>query len=161
MANQTGGGKQMPGFNGISIQYIVSPKYQQYDAITQGLSEGIETVVWMNKGVKDRVGEFLPKDLLPKIATEEDVPDINNLKKWLEEVDHPIVKTWAEALGEEEDEEEGEWEAEGAMVPMGTQAFTIPGVGGAGGFKIILKNCKIHAESIIIKKIDSKPKRKK
>ncbi|MHA1240742.1 MAG: hypothetical protein ACTSQU_08090, partial [Promethearchaeota archaeon] len=95
---------------GISIQYIVSPKYQQYDGITQGLSKGIETVVWMNKGVKDRVGEFLPKDLLPKIATEEDVPDINNLKKWLEEVDHPIVKTWAEALGEEEEEDEGEWE---------------------------------------------------
>ncbi|MHA1240743.1 MAG: hypothetical protein ACTSQU_08095 [Promethearchaeota archaeon] len=39
--------------------------------------------------------------------------------------------------------------------------ITIPGVGGAGGFKIILKNCKIHAESIIIKKIDSKAKRKK
>jgi len=154
MANQTGGGKQMPGFNGISIQYIVSPKYQQYDG-------GIETIVWMNKGVKDRVGEFLPQDLLPKIATEEDVTDINDLKKWLEEADHPIVKTWAEALGEEEEEDEGEWEAEGTMVPMGTQAFTIPGAGGGGGFKIILKNCKIHAESIIIKKIDPQAKRKK
>ena len=161
MANQTGGGKQMPGFNGISIQYIVSPKYQQYDSLQQGLNSGIENVVWMNKGVKDRVGEFLPQDLLPKIATEEDVTDINNLKKWLEEVDHPIVKTWAEALGEEEEEEEGEWEAEGTMVPMGTQAFTIPGAGGGGGFKIILKNCKIHAESIIIKKIDPQAKRKK
>jgi len=73
-------------------------------------------------------------------------------------VDHPIVKTWAEVIGEEE---EGEWEAEGAMVPMGTQAFTIPGVGGAGGFKIIPRNCKIHAESILIKKIDSRAKRKK
>ena len=153
MANQTGGGKQMPGFNGISIQYIISPKYQQYDG-------GIETIVWMNKGVKDRVGEFLPKELLPKIATEEDVPDINGLKKWLEDVDHPIVSTWAEVLGEDE-EEEGEWEEEGAMVPMGTQAFTIPGVGGSGGFKIILKNCKIHAESIIIKKIEPKGSRKK
>ncbi|MBK5134285.1 hypothetical protein JJE00_07690, partial [Candidatus Bathyarchaeota archaeon] len=44
------------------------------------------------------------------------------MKKWLEDVDHPIVKTWAEFLGEEE-EEEGEWEAEGTMVPRGTQAF--------------------------------------
>ncbi len=161
MANQTGGGKQMPGFNGISIQYIISPKYQRYDGLVQGLDKGIETVVWMNKGVKDRVAELLPKDLVSKIATEEDVPDINNLKKWLEEVDHPIVKTWAEALGEEEEEEEGEWEAEGAMVPMGTQAFTIPGVGGSGGFKIILKNCKVHAESIIVKKINPQAKRKK
>ena len=153
MANQTGGGKQLPGFNGVSIQYIINKNYQRFDG-------GINTVVWMPKAVKDRVGEFLPQDLLPKIATEEDVTDINNLKKWLEDVDHPIVKTWAEVLGEEE-EEEGEWEAEGTMVPMGTQAFTIPGAGGAGGFKIILKNCKIHAESIIIKKIDSQAKRKK
>ena len=155
MANQTGGGKQLPGFNGVSIQYIINKNYQRFDG-------GINTVVWMPKAVKDRVGEFLPQDLLPKIATEEEVTDINNLKKWLEEVDHPIVKTWAEVLGEEEEaEEEGEWAAEGAMVPMGTQAFTIPGAGGSGGFKIILKNCKIHAESIIIKKIDSQAKRKK
>ncbi|GAH07955.1 unnamed protein product, partial [marine sediment metagenome] len=86
MANQTGGGKQMPGFNGISIQYIVSPKYQQFDGKSQGLNSGIETVVWMNKGVKDRISEFLPKDLLPKIATEEEVTDINALKQWLQDV---------------------------------------------------------------------------
>ena len=150
MANQTGGGKQMPGFNGVSIQYIVSPKYQQYDG-------GIQTIVWMPKAVKERVGEFLPQELLPKIATEEEVQDINTLKEWLKENNHPIVETWAELEAEEEEEEE--YEAEGAMVPMGTVGMTIPGVGGAGGFKVILKNCKIHAESIIIKKIE--PKRRK
>ena len=32
---------------------------------------------------------------------------------------------------------------------------------GGGGFKIILRNCKIHAESIIIKKIEPKGKKKK
>ncbi|MFX0071140.1 MAG: CO dehydrogenase/CO-methylating acetyl-CoA synthase complex subunit beta [Candidatus Hermodarchaeota archaeon] len=147
MANQTGGGKQMPGFNGISIQYIISPKYQQYDG-------GIETIVWMNKAVKDRVGEFLPQDLLPKIATDEEVKDINELKDWLKKVNHPIVETWGAM---EEEEEEEEWEEEGAMIPMGTQAFSVSGPG--GGFKIILKNCKINAESIIIKRIE--PKRKK
>jgi acetyl-CoA decarbonylase/synthase complex subunit beta len=152
MANQTGGGKQMPGFNGVSYQYIVSPKYQQYDG-------GISTIVWMPKSVKERVIEFLPEDLAPKIATEEDVKDINELKTWLEQVNHPIVETWAEMLGEEEEEEE-EWEEEGAMVPMGTVGMTIPGAGGVGGFKIILKNCKVHAESIIIKKIESKRKKK-
>ncbi|MHA2429977.1 MAG: CO dehydrogenase/CO-methylating acetyl-CoA synthase complex subunit beta [Promethearchaeota archaeon] len=151
MANQTGGGKQMVGFNGVSIQYIVSPKYQKYDG-------GIETIVWMPKAVKDRIGELLPQDLLPKIATEEEVQDINQLKDFLKEKDHPVVETWAELEAMEEEEEE-EWEEEGAMVPMGTVGMTIPGVGGAGGFKIILKNCKIHAESIIIKKIE--PKRRK
>ena len=62
----------MPGFNGISIQYIGSPKYQQYDG-------GINTIVWMNSGVKDRVAEFLPADLLPKIATENEVQNIIDL----------------------------------------------------------------------------------
>jgi acetyl-CoA decarbonylase/synthase complex subunit beta len=152
MANQTGGGKQMPGFNGVSIQYIISPKYQAYDG-------GIEMVVWMPKAVKDRVGEFLPPDLLPKIATEEEVKDLNQLKEFLKNVNHPVVETWVEM--EEGEEGEEEYVEEGAMVPMGTVGMTIPGVGGAGGFKIILKNCKIHAEAVIIKKIEPKGKKKK
>jgi acetyl-CoA decarbonylase/synthase complex subunit beta len=161
MANQTGGGKQMPGFNGISIQYIVSPKFQQYDATSIGLNSGIELVVWMGKTVKDRVAEFLPPDLVDKIATEEDVSDLSQLPAWLEKVGHPVTQTeeYKAATGGMEEEEE-EWEEEGAMVPMGTVGMTIPGVGGAGGFKVILKNCKIHAESIIIKKIDNKRKKK-
>ncbi len=158
MANQTGGGKQMPGFNGVSIQYIVSPKYQSYDGLQMGLDGGIYTIVWMPKAVKDRVGEFLPEDLVSKIATEEEVQDLSKLKDWLKENNHPVVETWAELEAMKEEEEE-EWEEAGAMVPMGTVGMTIPGVGGAGGFKIILKNCKIHAESIIIKKIE--PKRRK
>jgi acetyl-CoA decarbonylase/synthase complex subunit beta len=160
MANQTGGGKQMAGFNGISIQYIISPKFQQYDAVQAGLKNGIELVVWMGKTVKDRVYEFLPEDIRDKIATEEDVADLSDLPAWLEKVGHPIIETeeYKAAAGEVEELEE-EWEEEGAMVPMGTVGMTIPGVGGAGGFKVILKNCKIHAESIIIKKIE--PKRKK
>ncbi|MFW9988075.1 MAG: CO dehydrogenase/CO-methylating acetyl-CoA synthase complex subunit beta [Candidatus Odinarchaeota archaeon] len=160
MANQTGGGKQMPGFNGISIQYIVSPKYQKYDGVKAGLKSGIYTIVWMGKGVKERVYEFLPEDLRDKIATEEDVSDLSQLPAWLENIGHPIIETeeYKAAVGGIEEEEE-EWEEEGAMVPMGTVGMTIPGVGGAGGFKVILKNCKIHAESITIKKIE--PKRKK
>ncbi|MHA1762837.1 MAG: CO dehydrogenase/CO-methylating acetyl-CoA synthase complex subunit beta [Promethearchaeota archaeon] len=153
MANQTGGGKQMPGFNGISIQYIVSPKYQQYDG-------GISTVVWMGKAVKDRVYDFLPEDIRDKIATEEEVNELSQLKQWLIEHDHPIVKTWEEEIEEEEEEEEVYAEEAGAMIPIGTQALTIPGAGGSGGFKIILKNCKLHAEELIIRKIESKKKKK-
>jgi acetyl-CoA decarbonylase/synthase complex subunit beta len=141
----------MPGFNGISIQYIASPKFQQYDG-------GHSQIVWMNSSVKERVAEFLPADLIDKIATENEVQDINQLRDWLKEQNHPVVETWTE-MEEEEEEEEGYEEEGGAMIPMGTQAFTVPGVGGAGGFKIILKNCKIHAESIIIKKIE--PRKKK
>ncbi|MFX1571653.1 MAG: CO dehydrogenase/CO-methylating acetyl-CoA synthase complex subunit beta [Promethearchaeota archaeon] len=157
MANQTGGGKQMPGFNGVSFQYIGSPKYQLYDGLQLGLESGIYTIVWMPTTVKERVAEFIPEDLIDKIATEEDVQDINQLKTWLKEKNHPIVSTWTEM---EEVEEEEEWEEESAMVPMGTVGLTIPGAGGAGGFKVILKNCKIHAESIIIKKIETKRRKK-
>ncbi|MGQ4872438.1 MAG: CO dehydrogenase/CO-methylating acetyl-CoA synthase complex subunit beta [Promethearchaeia archaeon] len=155
MANTTGGGKQAPGFNGISIQYIVSPKFQQYDG-------GINVVVWMGKSVKERIYDLLPEDIRDKIPTEEDVNDLGDLIQWLQEHEHPIVNTpefQAAVGGAEEEEEEEEYEAEGAMLPMGTMAMTVPGVGGVGGFKVILKNCKIHAESIIIKKIE--PKRKK
>ena len=149
MANQTGGGKQLAGFNGVSIQYISSPKFQQADG-------GHNILVWMPKAVKDRIAAFLPEDLLPKIATEEEVTDLNQLKDWLKEKNHPIVETWGDL---EAEEEEDEYEEEGTMLPMGTVGMTIPGVGGGAGFKIILKNCKIHAESIIIKKIE--PRRKK
>ena len=159
MANQTGGGKQLAGFNGISLQYISSPKFQLYDAVQVGLERGIELVVWMNSGLKERLKEFIPKDIIDKIATENEITDINNLKNWLKENDHPITKTWVDV--EEVEEEIEEYEEKGAMIPMGTQTMTLPGVGGIGGFKIILKNCKIHADTIIIKKIDSKKKKSK
>jgi len=158
MANQTGGGKQMPGFNGISLQYISSPKFQQYDADKDGLEHGLEQTVWMNSGLKERVKEFIPEELRDLIATEKDASDMNELKEFLEEVNHPIVDTWEE---EEEEEYEEYEEGEGAMIPMGTQQMTVPGVGGGGGFRIILKNCKVHADSLIIKRIDSKKKRRK
>lgn len=157
MANQTGGGKQMSGFNGISLQYISSPKFQQYDAKEEGFDHGLEITVWMNSGLKERVKEFIPEELRDSIATEEDVSDMNELKEWLEENEHPVVQTWEE----EEEEEYEEYEEEGAMVPMGTQQMTVPGAGGGGGFKIILKNCKVHADSLIIKRIGSKKKKKK
>lgn len=154
MANTTGGGKQMAGFNGISLQYISSPKFQQYDAKQLGLDRGIDLVVWMNSGLKERLNEFLPKDIIDKIATEKEINDINNLKEWLKEKNHPIIKTWTE-----EEEEIEEYEEKDAMIPVGTQTMTIPGSGGFGGFKIILKNCKIHADTVIIKKIEEKKKR--
>jgi acetyl-CoA decarbonylase/synthase complex subunit beta len=158
MANQTGGGKQMPGFNGISIQYTSSPKFQQYDGVEEGLESGHHLLVWMNSGLKNRVKEFIPEDLFDKIATEEDVNDIDELKEWLKEKEHPIVETWG---AEEEEEAEEEYEEEGgAVMPMGTQAFTVPGAGGGGGFKIILKNAKVHADSVIIKRLGTKKKKK-
>jgi CO dehydrogenase/acetyl-CoA synthase beta subunit len=44
---------------------------------------------------------------------------------------------------------------------MGTMSMTLPGVGGMGGVQLILKNCKIHAETIIIKKMEPGAAQKK
>ncbi len=149
MANQTGGGKQLPGFNGISVQYLASPKFQQVEG-------GFSRTVWMASSVKERMYDLLPEEWRDITATEKEVTELNELKQWLQEKNHPIVERW-----EEEEEEEEEWEEEGAMIPAGTQTMMIPGAGGLGGFKLTLINCKIHAEKVIVTKIEPSKKRKK
>ena len=145
MANQTGGGKQLPGFNGIAVQYLGSPKFIQFEG-------GHSRVVWMVSSVKERIYDLLPEQWRDLYATEKDVQDLNKLRAWLKENGHPIVETWIE--------EEEEWEEEGAMIPAGTQTMMIPGAGGIGGFKVTLINCKIHAEKVIIQKLERGKKKK-
>lgn len=148
MANQTGGGKQLPGFNGISVQYLASPKFQQVDG-------GFSRCVWMVSSIKDRMYDLLPEEWRDLMATEKEVDELSKLRDWLREKNHPIVERWVE------EEEEEEWEEEGAMIPAGTQTMMIPGAGGIGGFKITLINCKIHAEKVIIQKLERGKKKKK
>lgn len=148
MANQTGGGKQLAGFNGISVQYLASPKFVQYEG-------GHSKTVWMPASVKERMYDLLPEKWRDLMATEKEVTDLNGLKTWLKEKNHPIVESWVD-----EAEDEDEWEEEGAMIPAGTQTMMIPGAGGMGGFKLTLINCKIHAEKIIVTKIEPRKKRK-
>ena len=66
-----------------------------------------------------------------KLASEDDVADLNDLPAWLEKIKHPIIETeeYKATIGGIEEEEEG------AMMPMGTVGMTIPGAGGVGGFK--------------------------
>ncbi|MBN2155173.1 MAG: CO dehydrogenase/CO-methylating acetyl-CoA synthase complex subunit beta [Candidatus Lokiarchaeota archaeon] len=179
MANSTGGGNQVEGFNGISIEYMRSPRFFQYD-------DGWNRFVWLPSSVKERINEFIPKDLLDKIATEAEVTEINELKDFLQKKEHPVMKRW-EQEEEEADEEEGIEEYPQAQaigsptqipytmptqaytpqgIPPGSQSFILPGIvipapstGSGPGFKIIFKNVKIHAESVTVKKI--KPKKKK
>ncbi|MEM3640393.1 MAG: CO dehydrogenase/CO-methylating acetyl-CoA synthase complex subunit beta, partial [Candidatus Bathyarchaeia archaeon] len=64
LADSTAGGRQVDGFHGISIEYMRSPKFLQADG-------GWKRVVWMPKEVKEKVKEFIPRELYNKIATEE------------------------------------------------------------------------------------------
>jgi len=148
MADSTAGGRQVDGFHGISIEYMRSPKFLQVDG-------GYNRVVWMPKEVKERVKDFIPKELVDKIATEEDVKTIDELKAFLKERGHLIVERWKEAeLVAVEEEAVAAKDELAPMVPVaavGTLPLT------AGGFKIILKNAKIYAEKVTIQPL--KPKK--
>lgn len=87
MAGEAGGGKQIFGFLGIGIEYLRSKKFLRADG-------GLSRVVWMSKKLKERIKDAIPKELYPKIASEDDVRNVDELKKFLEEKDHPMVKRW-------------------------------------------------------------------
>jgi acetyl-CoA decarbonylase/synthase complex subunit beta len=146
LADSTAGGRQVDGFHGLSIEYMRSQKFLQADG-------GWNRVVWLPKEVKERVKDFIPKDVVDKIATEEDAQNIDALKAFLKEKNHPVVAKWKEevAVGEEAAPAEAK-EEEGAMIPVATAA-TLPIM--AGGFKIILKDAKIYAKKVIIRSTKS------
>lgn len=152
MAGQTGGGKQIVGFLGIGINYFRSPKFIEVDG-------GWDRVVWMPKLLKDKILADIPKDIVDKVATEEDVSDLESLKAFLKEKNHPILERWVE---EEEEEEEVVEETAAAAPTMqmpamaaGAPMMMPAGLGsgsGGSGVKIILKNAKVSIDRVIIKK---------
>ena len=146
LADSTAGGRQVDGFHGISIEYMRSPKFLDADG-------GWKRVVWLPKEVKERVKDFVPKDVVDKIATEEDAQSVDALKAFLKEKDHPVVARWAMAVEEAAPAEARE--EEGAMIPVASAA-TLPIM--AGGFKIILKDAKIYAKKVIIRSMKDEKK---
>jgi acetyl-CoA decarbonylase/synthase complex subunit beta len=149
MADSTAGGRQIPGFHGVSIEYMRSPKFLQVD-------DGWNRIVWYPKSIKDRVYDFIPEDVRDKIPTENDVTTIDELKSYLKEHNHPVVERWVEFEEEEELAVPAEVGEEYMAVP-GQFTATMPGVG--GGIELIFKNAKIYAEKIIIKRLDDKKKK--
>ncbi|MHA1785147.1 MAG: CO dehydrogenase/CO-methylating acetyl-CoA synthase complex subunit beta [Candidatus Helarchaeota archaeon] len=155
MANSTGGGKQVEGFLGMAIEYLRSSKFLQADG-------GWNRVVWLPKSIKNRVSDAIPKELVDKIATDEEAPDLDSLKEFLKNADHPVVKNWVEEE-EEEEEEEAPQAMMPAGMPTGTQmSFAMPvSTGGGSTWKITLKGARITASELIIKKVGPKKKKKK
>ncbi|MGD8545272.1 MAG: CO dehydrogenase/CO-methylating acetyl-CoA synthase complex subunit beta [Candidatus Bathyarchaeota archaeon] len=151
LADSTAGGRQVDGFHGISIEYMRSPKFLQADG-------GWNRVVWMPQEVKARVKDFIPPEIVDKVATEEKAKAIDELKAFLEEQDHPVVERWKEEAMIIEEAMPVEAEGEAPLIPVAT-AGTIPIT--AGGFRIILKNAKIYAKKVIIRQIENKKPKKK
>jgi len=146
LADSTAGGRQVDGFHGMSIEYMRSKKFLAADG-------GWNRVVWLPKEVKERVKEFVPADIVDKIATEETAPNIDALKSFLKEKNHPIVAKWAAEAAPTAEEAPAEAPMEeGELIPVATAA-TLPIM--AGGFKIILKDAKIYAKKVIIRSMKS------
>jgi len=116
-----------------------SPKFLQADG-------GWNRIVWMPASVKERVKDFIPKELIEKIPTENEVKTNDKLKEFLKAHGHPVVERWKAMPVEVAPEAEKE-------VPVAALP-TMPIA--AGGFKIILKDAKIHAKRVIIKAAEKK-----
>jgi acetyl-CoA decarbonylase/synthase complex subunit beta len=146
LADSTSGGRQVDGFHGLSIEYLRSKRFLSADG-------GWNRVVWMPKEIKERVKEFVPADVVDKIATEDNAQNIDDLKTFLKEKKHPVVEKWEEEAPATVEETGPTMEtqiAEGAMMPVMT-ASSLPLT--AGGFRIILTDAKIYASKVIIKNI--------
>jgi acetyl-CoA decarbonylase/synthase complex subunit beta len=148
MANETGGGKQVEGFVGIAIEYMRSPSFFKADG-------GWNRVVWLPSAVKERVKSAIPSELISKVATEKEAQNIQDLKAFLKTNAHPVVAKWVA----EEAPAAVPATAEGAITPevmqpgMGsTITLPIGGGGAMGGYRLTLKNVKIVAKKLILKK---------
>ncbi len=149
MAGHTSGGTQNEGFLGMAIEYMRSTKFIQAD-------DGWKRVVWVPQQIKDRVKDAIPADMGDLIATEKDAKTTGELKEFLKSRNHPVVERWkelekAEEVPGVEAGREVEPETLPTLVPAGLE---IPAIG--GGFRIILKNAKITAERVIIRREESK-----
>ena len=154
ISDLTAGGRQVDGFHGLGIEYMRSPKFIQADG-------GWDRVVWLPEEIRDRIKEFMPEDIVPKIATEKDVETLDQLKDWLKEKGHPIVDTWKEepvaeappaaAPPQQQMTYQQQMPATFTMPTMELPAGTVPGLPSGMNIRIILKNAKIKAEKAIIK----------
>ncbi|PKP61069.1 MAG: CO dehydrogenase/CO-methylating acetyl-CoA synthase complex subunit beta [Candidatus Altiarchaeales archaeon HGW-Altiarchaeales-1] len=133
LAAQAGGGQQIEGFLGIGIQWFYSGKFISADG-------GWNRMVWLPSTLKERIKDAIPPELFEKIPTEKDVKNIDELKNFLKEKNHPIVKRWEEA--EKEEEEEIEIPDIFPDVPFPSVSYT----------KISFKDVRIEVESAVVKK---------
>jgi len=153
ISDLTAGGRQVDGFHGLSIEYMRSPRFMQADG-------GWDRVVWMPEDIIERIKDYMPPEIIPKIATEKTVSSLDELKTWLRDKKHPIVDTWKP---EEEKKPKPAAQQQVMQQQMPMAGFTVPSmelpasmVSMAGlpqgvNLKVILKNVKIRAEKVIIR----------
>jgi acetyl-CoA decarbonylase/synthase complex subunit beta len=152
ISDLTAGGRQVDGFHGLGIEYMRSPKFLQADG-------GWDRVVWIPEEIRDRIKDFMPEDMVSKIATEKDVESLDQLKEWLTDRGHPIVDTWKEepaveaapAVPQQQMMYPQQMPTSFTMPTMELPVGAVPGLPSGMNIRIILKNATIKAEKVIIK----------
>ncbi|MEM4789426.1 MAG: CO dehydrogenase/CO-methylating acetyl-CoA synthase complex subunit beta [Ignisphaera sp.] len=117
IADAVGGGKQVPGFQGIGLLYLRSKKLFQADG-------GWNRIIWMPSELKQKVLDAIPLELRDKIATEKEAQTIEELKKFLIEKGHPVAKKILEK--EKVTEKKLEVKPEKVEKPTETAPPTVP-----------------------------------
>ena len=79
MAGLAGGGRQTEGFLGIGVNYMRSKKFLQADG-------GWKRIVWLPRKMKEAMREVIPPELYDKIATEQTAKNLEELKRFLKDV---------------------------------------------------------------------------
>lgn len=93
LAGSVGGGQQTPGFIGCGKVFLTSRKFLSAEG-------GFKRLVWMPKELKEQIGNDLKKrfaeiempDLFDKIADETIAVTANDLKTYLEKINHPVIE---------------------------------------------------------------------
>jgi acetyl-CoA decarbonylase/synthase complex subunit beta len=161
IADTVGGGKQVPGFQGVGLLYLRSKKLFQ-------ASGGWTRIIWMTSELKQRVLDSIPPELKDKIATEKEATTIDELRKFLIEKGHPIVEKLKEVEKVKVEEKVPPTpptptipqvqpptpqlviQPQPTPTPTTPQQLVIPQV--AGGLTLVFKGVKIRAEKLVIKK---------
>lgn len=140
IADSTAGGRQVDGFHGLSFEYMRNPSFLRVDG-------GWNRIIWLPAEVKKRMNDHIPAELFDKIPTENDVKDIDELKSFLMAHEHPVIERMKEAEAAAPPVPT-EVEASAPLLP----ATAIPIPTAAGGLSVTLKNAKIYAEKLILRK---------
>jgi acetyl-CoA decarbonylase/synthase complex subunit beta len=133
MADSTGGGRQIDGFHGLSLEYMRSTKFLAADG-------GYARVVWMPADLKEQLKPFIPAEIF------ENVKNVDELREFLTKQAHPVITRWQAEAEVSADGQAGFPVLSGADIPI-----TV------GGFKVTFKNARIYADRVIIQSI--KPKK--
>jgi acetyl-CoA decarbonylase/synthase complex subunit beta len=85
LAGDTSGGRQVEGFLGIALEYLRSPSFLKADG-------GWYRIVWLPQVIKELFRDACPMDLYDKIASENNVHNVEELVEYLNQVGHPWVR---------------------------------------------------------------------